>query len=170
MKSGAALWVLALLGVVVMGAAVQQSNARKPKNIERDLSKLHPAFRRKVEQLISAMQSDGYRPLVWESYRSPERAAELQADGSGKAKSQHSLGLAVDIVDAVKRWDAGAGFWASLHKHALALGLSRVKHRDVNGNLSWDKPHVQALPGTMDARLFKLAGVDRDALVSKRLA
>lgn len=146
---GGVLW---LLSQKVDPMTQQQSGdgATKPGNINRSLLALVPAFREKVTTLLERMRARGLRPLVWETYRSPERAARLAGQGTGIALSMHSLGLAVDIVDAVKRWDASPAFWAALGAEATLLGL------EWGGNDSWktvkrplgDRPHVQAGPAT----------------------
>lgn len=165
----------ALLGVLVAvatqkGGPMKPTDAKVPPRIERSLDKLVPSFRRKVEELLALMKRDGFHPLVWETYRTPERAAELAKEGTGKALSQHSLGLAVDIVDKDLRWNASREFWDALHNHALALGLGRIKRRDKKGNLDWDWPHVQALPGSYDGRLRLLSEVAREQFLQTRYA
>lgn len=115
--------------------------------IDRDLANIDPTFRERVEELLRRLRADGYDPIVWEGRRSFARAEELQRRGTGVAKSVHCYGLAVDIVDRLRRWNAPAAFWAALGRHAQALGL------EWGG--SWtsrvDRPHVQALPATTDA-------------------
>jgi len=142
------LWLLA------KGGTVQESKSRS--RVDSSLEKLVPSFRVKVLELLQRMRGLGFRPVVFETYRSPSRAAELAAKGTGVALSQHTLGLAVDILDAEKMWDAPRVFWDALHRNALELGLGRIKRRDVNGNLDWDLPHVQALPGAYDAKMRAL--------------
>jgi hypothetical protein len=43
-------------------------------------------------------------------------------------------------------------------------------HRESDGVLRLDKPHVQALPGQFDAKLRALAPGERDAFVAKHYA
>lgn len=135
---------------------MQQKPAVKRSRVENSMLKLVPSFRAKVLQLLALMRAEGFRPIVWETYRSPERAAQLAATGEGVLLSQHSLGLAVDILDADTLWSLSAAFKEALHRHALELGLGRVKHRDKNGHVDWDWAHVQALPGAFDAKMRAL--------------
>lgn len=131
--------------------------------VERDLDKLAPAFRVKVESLLEKLRGDGFAPLVWETYRSPERAKELAGKGRGIALSMHTLGLAVDIVDAKLRWNASPEFWTALGRHAEALGLTwggRFKRVD--------KPHVQAIPISLQNTVRSLSSQQIQALLQKR--
>lgn len=154
MSSGGRAW----LGVLAIGVLlVSQKKQQPPSRPESRVDLLVPAFRYKVDQLMGLMRASGLKPLIWETYRPPERAAELAKAGKGILHSQHELGLAVDIVEASELWDAPQAFWDALHRYALDLGLGRVKHRQKNGALEWDWPHVQALPGRYDLPLRKLA-------------
>lgn len=176
MTKGAAWLVLGGAALVVMigGGTMRQAGQtralpRKTKaGIERSLKLLAPAFESRVEELLKLMARDGFDPLVYETWRSKEREAELVAAGTGSPDSMHGLGLGVDILDADRMWDAPPKFWQALHRHALALGLGRVKHRGTDGVLRWDLPHVQALPGEFDAQLRKLSAADANDFVLDR--
>lgn len=128
----------------------------------RDLDRLDPTFRLQVEKLVEYMTERGWKPVVWETYRSPERARELMKRGTSKNgdRSMHCLGLACDIVDGdfhnVKGatgkesyWTAPPAFWADLEDGAQLLGLTRLfkmGKKDIPGQAdSWDLPHVQAV-------------------------
>lgn len=162
MSRGALPW-LALLGIgVLMRAKPPKPPTNQGPALERNLDKLVPSFRTRVDQLLGLMRAAGYDPLVWETYRPPERAAKLAAEGTGVLHSQHELGLAVDIVDRGLRWNAPPAFWDALHKYALELGLGRIKRRQPNGALAWDQPHVQALPGRYDTKLRALNAAARE--------
>ncbi len=156
----------ALLGVgAVLLMQRKTPSAAKP-HLDTSLDKLAPSFRVKLDQLLGLMRAAGFRPIVWEAHRSAERAAELAQKGTGVAKSQHTLDLAVDILEEHALWQTPQVFFDALHRFALGLGLGRVKHRDKSGNLDWDWAHVQALPGRYDAALFKLAdAAAREAFV-----
>lgn len=162
----------AALGAYVLsragGGAV--STPKASGKVDASLAKLQPLFRAKVQELLARMRSEGFSPYVHEAYRSAERAAELAKKGTGVAQSQHTLGLAVDVLEVGKQWNASAAFWDALHRNALALGLGRVKHRDANGNVDWDRPHVQAMPGNYDARMYASTANQRDALIQQRYA
>jgi hypothetical protein len=141
------MWgTLGLLGLYVLsrGAKPVEETPR-----EDSLEYLVPSFRRKVEELLRLMEDEGLRPVVWETYRSPERVKETVSRGTGTLESIHPLGLAVDILEREKRWNAPAAFWESLHRNALKLGLTRVKKKQANGKVAWDLPHVQAIPWSL---------------------
>lgn len=150
-------------------AAKKRKVLRAPKErIESSLDVLEPAFRARVEILLERMRQRGFRPKVFETYRTPERAAELEQRGTGKANSLHAFNLAVDIIDELRAFKAPPAFWDALHAEALALGLGRVKHQTKTGALEWDLPHVQALPGRFDQQLRVMAPALRDGFLTAR--
>lgn len=153
--------------LVMIGGAMKK---RREQPIVSSLDELLPPFRAKLEQLLILMRGDGHDPMVHETYRAPARALELAERGTGKERSQHTLRAAADILDRARYWKAAPQFWDDLHRHALQLGLGRVKKRDVNGNLVWDLPHVQALPGAYDAQMHALAPADREQFLLQRYA
>ena len=127
-----------------------------------DLARLAPAFGMRVAILLDRMVASGHTPLVWETYRTPERAAALAAKGVGVVGSMHCYGCAVDIVrKQAPHWDAPFAFWRDLRDHAELLGLvsgARFKRRH-------DAPHVQCVPATAAAQnivrdLFRTHGQD----------
>jgi hypothetical protein len=137
----------------------------------RELDELLLPFRVRAVELLARMRADGFDPLVWETWRSVERAAELERKKRGKRLSMHCIGCALDIVERSKRWDAPPAFWRALDRHARELGLGRVRHLDANGNLVPDLPHVQALPGRWDATLRALETPEkRAAFLTRRYA
>lgn len=119
--------------------------------MDRDLKKLAPGFRRRVEAVLADLIAQGFDPIVVEAYRTDERQRHLYGfgrvfdDGRGvvtkakdASKSMHGYGLAVDIVSKASLWNAGPKFWEALastaEKHGLEAGL-RWKMRD--------SPHIQ---------------------------
>jgi hypothetical protein len=117
-----------------------RQDRRSHTTVNRDPSKLLPSFAAKIDLLIRRMRAEGYDPMFWEGYRSPERAAALERIGSGIRNSIHIYGAAADIVDRKKLWSNPA-FFAALGRNAKAIGLT------WGGD--WkrgDKPHVQGLP------------------------
>jgi hypothetical protein len=120
-------------GYVYGGSAIRSG-------VSRDPGKLLKPFAAKLNTLFKRMRARGFKPMLWEAFRSPARAGRLADKGTGIRLSMHSLGAAVDIVDADKLWGASRAFWDALGFEAGRLGL-------VWGGLwrSPDRPHVQAL-------------------------
>lgn len=68
--------------------------------IDRDLNHLDPTFCVLVDQVLDDLIAAGWTPYVAETLRSPERQAELVAQGVSWTKTgMHPRGLACDIVD-----------------------------------------------------------------------
>ena len=129
--------------------------------VNRDPSKLLPPFAAKVEALFQALRARGFDPLLWEGYRSPERAQALSDRGSGIKLSLHCLGAAADIIHAEDYWQASEAFWDALGEEAESLGLTwggRWKRRDL--------PHVQALPVRDQNRFRSMTEDERLAYLS----
>jgi peptidoglycan LD-endopeptidase CwlK len=119
--------------------------------MDRDLKKLAPGFRRRVELVLADLVTQGFDPMVVEAFRTDARQRHLFGfgrtydDGRGvvtkasdASRSMHGYGLAVDIVSKSKMWNAGDKFWnalaATAEKHGCVAGL-RWKMRD--------SPHIQ---------------------------
>lgn len=143
---------------------VPRLDARTGTWLDRDPSKLVPSFARKIDQLFRALRAQGYDPVFWEGYRSPERAAEMARLGVGIKDSMHSYGAAADIIDRAKLWNAPA-FFKALGAQAKALGLT------WGGDWTrGDLPHVQAIPVTAQNALRAAPVASRDAVVRRYLA
>lgn len=110
--------------------------------VDRNPGELLPGFARKVDRLFRALRADGHDPMLWEGYRSPERAAKLAKKGTGIKLSMHCLGAAVDIVDEDDMWKATSAFWDAIGNHAEDLGLC-VLYNSRGQRI--DRPHVQAV-------------------------
>jgi len=136
--------VLRLEGYEPQGPVVGEFSFGGPPlraGVDRDPSRLLPGFAARVELLFQRLRARGLDPMLWEAYRSPERAAALHARGSGSKRSLHCLGAAVDIVHREDYWSAPGSFWKAIGQEARALGLTwggRWRRRDL--------PHVQAVP------------------------
>lgn len=118
---------------------------------DRAMMKLAPRFAEKVFALIHDLEHIGHDPLMFEGFRSDERAAWLYQcgrtfdDGRGivtnapnAAKTWHRYGLGADIISKSKQWDAPDQFWMDLRDSAASLGLT--------AGATWtrpDRPHVQ---------------------------
>lgn len=132
------------------------------KGVDRYPEALIPAFAQKVEKLFVAMRVAGHRPLLWEGYRTPERARALSNRGTGISMSMHCLGAAVDIVDEDMHWKATNEFWIDLRVFAETMGM-HVLYR--NGR-AFDRPHVQALAVTDQNKFRKMTDKEQAEFVS----
>lgn len=109
-----------------------------------DPAMLLPTFRERVLALVSALEEAGHEPLVFETYRSRERAAMLSKKGTGIADSMHCYGCAADIICKRHKWDCRkqkCRFFDDLGRLAESLRLTwggRFK--------TYDGPHVQGVP------------------------
>lgn len=160
------LWIAGGVLLLLAGgtAAYTFGGSELRKGIDRDPSKLLPGFAKKVEQLFQAMRKRGYKPLLWEGYRTPERAAMLAEKGTGIVDSMHSYGAAVDIVDestAPNYWTGAPGFWNALGEEAEKLGLTwggRWK--------SVDRPHVQGITVAEQTAFRKMSRAEQENAVA----
>lgn len=146
-----------------------------PHEVPRDnsLGCLAGQFRKRLALVIAEMQSEGYKPLIYETCRTNDRQRWLYGfgrdydDGRGQVTRSknhdhtwHGFGLAADIICAEDGWDAPADFWNSLEracvKYGLAWGGDWPTMRDL--------PHVQfglpmrRSPSPEAAALFKQGG------------
>jgi len=93
--------------------------------VDRDPMKLHPAFAAKIELLFQCLRDKGFEPLLWEGFRSFERAEQLARRGTGIRQSMHCYKIAGDIVDSDDTpWTAPPGFWETMRDKAEELGLT----------------------------------------------
>ena len=95
----------------------------------RDLAKLEPAFREKVEDILEAMLAADIPVTVLETWRSVEDHEKNVRNGTSWVKrSKHCDGLAVDIgitryLD-LPGWNPGGADWQFLGELARAAGLT----------------------------------------------
>ncbi|RYG44730.1 M15 family peptidase [bacterium] len=117
-----------------------------------DPALLEPAFRRKVETILKESRRRGQEYVLFETYRSRERQAELFRQGVTQLRTVgvHHYGLAADLVrkvDGRLTWEAD---YRLLGELADAQGLvwgGRWKFRDA--------AHVQAIAVKDQAKLFR---------------
>lgn len=130
-----------------------------------DVNLLMLPFRERVIALDGRMKTLDFDPIIWETYRSPERAQELVRLGKSKAKgglSMHCFGIAADFVCAHHHWDCHkhkCKFFIVLGQQAKACGLAWGGDWDNNPATDdgWDQPHVQAVPIGRPQRLIRAA-------------
>lgn len=162
-----AWWLFGSLGVILLFS--QKDKIMPLTRPDADLKHLAPLFEVKIRLLLARMVARGFRPLVWETERSDERALELAKVGTGIVKTLHKLkpALAVDIVDAEKLWNNPA-FYTALGEEALKLGLYRIKHKNPKtGLLTVDGPHVQAIPPMQQDKYFRASAAERNDMLQK---
>lgn len=148
-------------------------------SVERDLDKLVPAFRERVAGLVLRLQARGFKARAHETYRSPERARQLVAEGKSKSTgglSMHCYGLAADIICADHKWAcraSGCRFFAALGEEARVLGLVWGGDWDGDGDTKdqtfIDLPHVQAIPIGDQARVRAMPAEQVAAFAAQRL-
>lgn len=113
-----------------------------------DASLLVPAFWERLKPVIDELRGQSFKPVLHETLRSKERAAQLVKEGKSKAKgglSMHCYGLAADLICGEHQWDCRRNhcrFFETLGECAKDAGLT--------WGGEWvsivDLPHVQAIP------------------------
>lgn len=117
------------------------------------LATLRPGTKAKVAAWLDDCQAAGLQIYVYEGLRSPERQAELYAQGrttrgkkvtnAGPWQSMHQYGLAVDFVPLKPHAKAAGMFdaawddekaYAKAHALAVKRGLRKI---------SWETPHLE---------------------------
>lgn len=126
---------------------------------QNDISNLHPVVRVAVVKVFTQLQAEGIPFRIFEAFRSPERQADLYAQGRTKSGdivtyaqpwySYHQYGLAVDfvlLVDGDWSWSSNgqkAAWWSRMHELGAQEELMR---------LNFETPHLQ-LAGTSSSAL-----------------
>lgn len=136
-----------------------------------DLDALMLPFRARVVALLGRLAALDFRPLLWETYRSPERAQLLVREGKSLARgglSMHCYGVAADIICAEHRWGCeerdehgkrkhDCNFFRVLGEQAKACGLAWGGDWDGDGDQHdqklIDMPHVQGVPLELQDRI-----------------
>lgn len=161
-------WALGGLGALwLLTQGYSYGGAPVRSGVDRDPKKLLPAFAKKVDKLFAAMRARGFQPMLWEGYRTPARAAELEKTGAGVSDSMHSYGAAVDVVDGklwaqgLDPWKTTAAFWKALGEEAERLGLT------WGGRFTRaDTPHVQAVSIAKQNALRSATPAERQQMVA----
>jgi hypothetical protein len=99
------------------------------------LDRLAPKFQAAVEQAIAEGQQRGLKPMVYETYRSPELQAAYFARGrtvvppnstvtnaQSNLFSWHGFGLAVDVIHQEKEWDVPESWFTQVAECFRAAG------------------------------------------------
>lgn len=144
-------------------------NSRKREN---DISNLHPAIREHVRAIQAQLQKEDIPFEVFEAFRTPERQADLYAQGRTKPGAKvtwvgpwhsiHQYGLAVDFVlreNGKWSWDTTGhkgAWWDRMHVIAKENGMTPIYNS--KGKLI-EKPHIQ-LQGTKSRDLYQGAYPD----------
>lgn len=144
-----------------------------------DLAELSAPFRAAVEQLLEQLRAAGYEPLVFETYRTPERARWLVAQGKSRAKdgqSMHCYRVAADIICAKHYWaceGCGCDYYTQLGIEAAKLGLTWGGDWDGDGvtreQHEHDLPHVQGVPTSAQDAVRHAATLEIDHIVAHYL-
>lgn len=146
------------------GGPIVAAAALPPDKRRADLKSLHPVVRRRVQAVQKQLDDENIPLKVFETFRSPQRQAELYAKGRTAPgarvtnaqpwESWHQYGMAADFVrfeNGGWNWNdataAQRAEWDRFHEIALAKGLEP---------LSWERPHVQLA----DHTLTRLRGGD----------
>jgi len=140
------------------------------KSVDKDSSKLHPAFLPEWEKVQDSIIKYSLPFVIFEAYRSPERQTYLFEEGRSKLKGRqgaHTHGMAVDIIldtdgftdlAGFSPWETGVKGNQVVFPDVLAawLYLGRVLHEEHpkirwGGDwrkgrkipLGWDPYHVE---------------------------
>jgi hypothetical protein len=110
--------------------------------IDRDIDHLHPSMAARVRHLQKRIDREGLPFRVFETYRTPDRQAQLHTEGNTKAgpfHSAHQFGLSADFAVFNARGDWN---WPSMEDpiwdrlHALAYEVN------LTAPISWDPGHI----------------------------
>lgn len=158
---GSAAVLLLLLSSRGGGGSITSKNTtdRWGNTLYRDTTALLPAFTPRVQVLFNRMRARGFKPRLWEAYRTPERAIKLAEEGKGVENSMHIYGAAVDVIDADAMWSNPA-FFRALGEEAESLGLT------WGGRFTRvDMPHIQAIPFRSHGAFTRMTPDQREVFV-----
>jgi hypothetical protein len=126
-----------------------------------DLDLLEPVTRTAVQAIVDAAATKGVKLMVFETYRSQQRQAELFKQGASKLRKVgvHHFGLACDLVRDVHGEPSWKGDFSFLKDLAEDNGLiwggdwgnDTVVHSFV------DSDHVQRINVSDQSKLFDLS-------------
>lgn len=101
-----------------------------------------PVYTKLADELVRSHKRGETRTLfkVFETYRHPQRQAEVLAAGHSKAgpfSSAHQYGLAVDFVPFI------AGRWSWDNSHDYEFLAKTAENMGLGVPYDWDKVHVE---------------------------
>jgi hypothetical protein len=116
-----------------------------------DLEWLYPPFRAKIETLLEKAKAAGLDVMVFETYRSQARQAQLYKQGATKIKTNgmHHFGVACDIVF---KTPAGNPTWKGPWESLGAIGRGCGLYWGGDWKSFKDSPHFQLIPATKEAQ------------------
>lgn len=140
-----------------------------------DIALLVPAFRERLEMALRAQKGQGYAPVLWETRRSRERAAEMVAHGKSKARgglSMHCYDIAADVICGAHQWSCRKhrckffeAWGANAEDAALTWGGNWDRDAMAGEDGENDLPHVQAVPLRFQDRVRAMPAEHLDAFV-----
>lgn len=165
-----------ILGLVVGGGIYYMINKvislkpiSKPKYKSDDINLLLPAFRDKIQLLLSNLQEEGFDPILIDTARTQKEADENAKKGTGISKSLHIYGAASDIISASKGRKDNK-FNAALIIGSKKLGLTSGANKKYGGDFpsKHDVAHVQAIPVKLQPAFRSLTSVNaRNMFISE---
>jgi hypothetical protein len=130
----------------------------------KDLDRLHPAMKAKVEAMMDDLSSSPHNWRVYETWRKPatkKSTSSTSQTDPNKNPSRHGYGAAVDVVPNGTWGPKGTPWrkaswpgWAELRKAAHKAGL--------DNDISWDRPHVEVKRTQITKWLQQAIGVKDD--------
>jgi hypothetical protein len=119
-----------------------KEDARLKRNAQRQ-TELFPAFRRRLEKVIRALEASGFRPRIQDGWRSPQEQVELFEKGTTKVKfGFHNItdkeggpaSLAVDLLDD--------DFALNPRKEYLLRLAGAAQNEGLTTGIDWGLPPV----------------------------
>lgn len=169
-KTKIILGLVAGAGIYLMvNKVISSKPLAKPKYKSDDINLLLPAFRSKVQLLLSNLKELGFDPIAVDTGRTQKEADANAKKGTGISKSLHIYGAGSDIISASK----GRGdpkFNAALIKEAKKLNLTSGANKKYGGDFpkKHDVAHVQAIPIKLQNVFRSLTSVNaRNMFISK---
>src|SRR4051812_1339169 len=91
-----------------------------------DIALLLPSFQPEVQFILDDMKRQGFKPVLFDGFRTPAEALRNAAKGTGKANSPHLYGVAADVICDDHGWacaDKRCKFYVKLVATVRARGL-----------------------------------------------